>query len=166
MLECTVYPKIYAHGFVVLCFVVVMQSSIMNSHQYLSIFIRVALLALEQSIDCQRASEASLMDMGKSMYNHNKAQQSKKRVHISWDILYAYDIGKSYSYSPGGFIRPETNKHRHSEVQAPKINNRTPPYGLKKALSSSHWREIYNHYTQGKQGINRYILVYDGNAVH
>ena len=21
------------------------------------------------------------------MYNHNKAQQSKKRVHISWDIL-------------------------------------------------------------------------------
>ena len=29
----TVYPKIYAHGFVVLCFVVVMQSSIMNSHE-------------------------------------------------------------------------------------------------------------------------------------
>ena len=22
------------------------------------------------------------------MYNHNKAQQSKDRVHISWDILY------------------------------------------------------------------------------
>ena len=30
---CTVYPKKYAHGFVVLCFVVVMQSFIMNSHQ-------------------------------------------------------------------------------------------------------------------------------------
>ena len=29
----TVYPKKYAHGFVVLCFVVVMQSFIMNSHQ-------------------------------------------------------------------------------------------------------------------------------------
>ena len=29
----TVYPKKYAHGFVVLCFVVVMQSSIMNSHE-------------------------------------------------------------------------------------------------------------------------------------
>ena len=28
----TVYPKKYAHGFVVLCFVVVMQSIIMNSH--------------------------------------------------------------------------------------------------------------------------------------
>ena len=28
----TVYPKKYAHGFVVLCFVVVMQSFIMNSH--------------------------------------------------------------------------------------------------------------------------------------
>ena len=24
------------------------------------------------------------------MYNHNKAQQSKNRVHISWDILYTY----------------------------------------------------------------------------
>ena len=29
----TVYPKKYAHGFVVLCFVVVMQSIIMNSHE-------------------------------------------------------------------------------------------------------------------------------------
>ena len=24
------------------------------------------------------------------MYNHNKAQLSKNRVHISWDILYVY----------------------------------------------------------------------------
>ena len=30
---CTVHPKKYAHGFVVLCFVVVMQSFIMNSHE-------------------------------------------------------------------------------------------------------------------------------------
>ena len=29
----TVYPKKYAHGFVALCFVVVMQSFIMNSHE-------------------------------------------------------------------------------------------------------------------------------------
>ena len=29
----TVYPKKYAHGFVVLCFVVVKQSFIMNSHE-------------------------------------------------------------------------------------------------------------------------------------
>ena len=33
MRRCTVYPKKYAHGFVVLCFVVVMQSFIMNSHE-------------------------------------------------------------------------------------------------------------------------------------
>ena len=63
----TVYPKKYAHGIVVLCFVVVMQSFIMNSHQVLSIFIRVALLALGQSLDCHSASEVSLMDMGKSV---------------------------------------------------------------------------------------------------
>ena len=31
--DTTVYPKKYAHGFVVLCFVVVMQSFIMNSHE-------------------------------------------------------------------------------------------------------------------------------------
>ena len=30
---CTVYPKKYAHGFVVLCFVVVIQSFIMNPHE-------------------------------------------------------------------------------------------------------------------------------------
>ena len=34
----TVYPKKYAHGFVVLCFVGVMQSLIMNSHE---VFIRI-----------------------------------------------------------------------------------------------------------------------------
>ena len=33
MAQYTVYPKKYAHGFVVLCFVVVMQSFIMNSHE-------------------------------------------------------------------------------------------------------------------------------------
>ena len=66
----TVYPKKYAHGFVVLCFVVVMQSFIMNSQEvtsYLSIFIRVALLALGQSLDSHSASEVNLMDMGKSV---------------------------------------------------------------------------------------------------
>ena len=31
--DATVYPKKYAHGFVVLCFVVVMQSFVMNSHE-------------------------------------------------------------------------------------------------------------------------------------
>ena len=35
---CTVYPKKYAHGFVVLCFFVVIQSFIMNPHE---IFIHI-----------------------------------------------------------------------------------------------------------------------------
>ena len=35
--------------------------------KYLSIYIRVALLALGQSLDCHSASEVSLMDMGKSV---------------------------------------------------------------------------------------------------
>ena len=56
--------------------------------KYLSIFIRVALLALGQSLDCHSASEAWWIWENQSMYNHKKAQQSKNRVHISWDILY------------------------------------------------------------------------------
>ena len=35
------------------------------------------------------------------MFNHNKAQQSKNRVHISWDILYII-VGKH-------FDKPMTN---------------------------------------------------------
>ena len=32
------------------------------------------------------------------MYNHNKAQQSKNRVHISLDILYACRLETSGNY--------------------------------------------------------------------
>ena len=66
----TVYPKKYAHGFVVLCFIAVMQSFIMNSHE---VFIHI--------------HQGCFAGTG-AIYNHNKAQQSKNRVHISWDILY------------------------------------------------------------------------------
>ena len=87
----TVYPKKYAHAFVVLCFVVVMQSFIMNSHK---VFIHIhqgciagtgAIVRLPQ---CQWSKPDGYGKI-QSMYNHNKAQQSKNRVHISWDILYA-----------------------------------------------------------------------------
>ena len=86
----TVYRKKYAHGFVVLCFVVVMQSFIMNSHE---VFIHIhqgcfagtgAIVRLPQ---CQW-SKPDGYGKNQSMCNHNKAQQSKNRVHISWDILY------------------------------------------------------------------------------
>ena len=35
------------------------------------------------------------------MYNHNKAQQSKNRVHISWDILYAQNSNIAYVATNG-----------------------------------------------------------------
>ena len=76
----TVYPKKYAHGFVVLCFVVVMQSFIMNSHE---VFIHI-----HQGCSQGWYCKAWWIWVNQSMYNHNKAQQSKNRVHISWDILY------------------------------------------------------------------------------
>ena len=34
------------------------------------------------------AGTGAIVRKNQSMYNHNKAQQSKNRVHISWDILY------------------------------------------------------------------------------
>ena len=67
ILQGTVYPKKYAHGCAVLCFVVVMQSFIMHSHE---VFIHIhqgCLLALGQSLDSHSASEVSLMDMEKSV---------------------------------------------------------------------------------------------------
>ena len=86
-----VYPKKYAHGFVVLCFVVVMQSFIMNSHE---VFIHIhqgcfagtgAIVRLPQ---CQWSKPDGYGKI--SLYNHHKAQQSKNCVHISWDILYMH----------------------------------------------------------------------------
>ena len=43
------------------------------------------------------------------MYNHNKAQQSKNRVHISWDILYAisHHIQSRYNGTPLYMYKPE-----------------------------------------------------------
>ena len=73
-----------------LCFVVVMQSFIMNSHE---VFIHIhqgcfagtgAIVRLPQ---CQW-SKPDGYGKNQSMYNHNKAQQRKNRVHISWDIRY------------------------------------------------------------------------------
>ena len=94
----TVYPKKYAHGFVVLCFVVVMQSFIMNSHE---VFIHIhqgcfagtgAIVRLPQ---CQWSKPDGYGKI--SQCNHNKAQQSKNRVHISWDILYIQEIPRLLS---------------------------------------------------------------------
>ena len=55
----TVYPNKYAHGFAVLCFVVVMQSSIMNSHE--------AFIHIDQGCFAGTGAIVSLMDMGKSV---------------------------------------------------------------------------------------------------
>ena len=84
----TVYPKKYAHGFVVLCFVVVMQSFIMNSHE---VFIHIhqgcfagtgAIVRLPQ---CQWSKPDGY---GKISQCITTTKHSKNRVHISWDILY------------------------------------------------------------------------------
>ena len=54
---------------VLLCFALLWlcNRSLWIHMKYSSIFIRVAVLALGQSLDCHSASEVSLMDMGKSV---------------------------------------------------------------------------------------------------
>ena len=85
----TVYPKKYAHGFVVLYFVVVMQSFIMNSHQ---VFIHShqgcfagtgAIVRLPQ---CQWSKPDGYGKISQCIITtkHSKA----KTMCISWDILY------------------------------------------------------------------------------
>ena len=85
-----VYPKKYAHGFVVLCFVVVMQSFIMNSHE---VFIHIhqgcfagtgAIVRLPQC----RWSKPDGYGKISQCITTTKHSKAKNRVHTSWDILY------------------------------------------------------------------------------
>ena len=77
--QCTVYPKKYAHGFVVLCFVVVTQSFIMISHE---VFIHIhqgcfagtgAIVRLPQ---CQRSKPDGYVKISPCITTtkHNKAK--------------------------------------------------------------------------------------------
>ena len=103
----TVYPKKYAHGFVVLCFVVVMQSFIMNSHE---VFIHIhqgcfagtgAIVRLPQ---CQWSKPDGYAKISQCITT-TKAQQSKNRVHISWDILY-YSISHAATWTNAAWSMP------------------------------------------------------------
>ena len=85
-IEFTVYPKKHAHGFVVLCFVVVMQSFIMNSHE---VFIHIhqgcfagtgAIVRLPQ---CQWSKPDGYGKISQCITTTKHTQQSKNRVHIS-----------------------------------------------------------------------------------
>ena len=86
----TVYPKKYAHGFVVLCFVAVMQSFIMNSRE---VFIHIhqgcfagtgPIVRLPQ---CQWSKPDGYGKISQCITT-TKHSKAKNRVHISWDILY------------------------------------------------------------------------------
>ena len=77
--NCTVYPKKYAHGF---CFAVLCCGYTLTDFP---ISIRLTSLALWQSNDCPSASKATLMNMDKyfkwihyeRLHNHNKAKHNK-----------------------------------------------------------------------------------------
>ena len=95
----TVYPKKYAHGFVVLCFVVVMQSFIMNSHE---VFIHIhqgcfagtgAIVRLPQ---CQWSKPDGYGKISQciSITKHSKA----KSVYIFLGIYCMHNVVIWYNY--------------------------------------------------------------------
>ena len=100
--------------------------------KYLSIFIRVALLASTGAIVRVPVKWAWWIWENQSMYNHNKAQQSKNRVHISWDILYL-----NIQSSPCGITHFEGN----------------PPEGLYLPRVSMAGRALL-------AGYHRFVIVY------
>ena len=79
IIQSTVYPKKYAHGF---CFAVLCWGYTLTDFP---ISIRLTSLALWQSNDCPSASKATLMNMDKyfmwihyeRLHNHNKAKHNK-----------------------------------------------------------------------------------------
>ena len=101
----TVYPKKYAHGFVVLCFVVVMQSFIMNSHE---VFIHIhqgcfagtgAIVRLPQ---CQWSKPDG----------YGKISQSKQKP-------CAYFLGYTVKYGPPFWVQILTNSLSSTSVIHP-----------------------------------------------
>ena len=99
------------------------------------------------------------------MYNHNKAQQSKNHVHISWDILYASlnwaIIGSDNGLSPvrrqaiiwtnDGILLIRTLRTNFSEIR-----NEIHSFSFKKThfkMSSAKWR-------LSRLGLNELILDY------
>ena len=70
--------------------------------EYLSIFIRVALLALGQSLDCHSASEVSLIDMGKSVNVYTV--YPKKYAHGFVELCFVVVMQSFIMNSHGVFI--------------------------------------------------------------
>ena len=119
-IPCTVYPKKYAHGFVVLCFVVVMQSFIMNSYE---VFIHIhqgcfagtgAIVRLPQ---CQWSKPDGYWKISQCITT-TKHSKAKKRVHISWDILYntAYLSAWNLATHSTNGLPPSDTQRQHDDV--------------------------------------------------
>ena len=103
----TVYPKKYAHGFVVLCFVVAMQSFIMNSHE---VFIHIhqgcfagtgEIVRLPQ---CQRSKPGGYGKISQCITTtkHSKAKTvciflgiyctSSRTIYVFWPLYCLYQL--------------------------------------------------------------------------
>ena len=104
----TVYPKKYAHGFDVLCFVVVMQSFIMNSHE---VFIHIhhgyfadtgAIVRLPQ---CQWSKPDGYGKISQRITTtkHSKAKTVCIFLGIYCTMPYGCKTSQSYSNNPYGY---------------------------------------------------------------
>ena len=123
---CTVYPMKYAHGFVVLCFVVVMQSFIINSHE---VFIHIhqgcfagtgAIVRLPQ---CQWSKPDGYGKISQCITTtkHSKA----KSVCIFFGIYCSRWTGTTYHFQSLDFIiNPSDDCVRHQFFIGYQVNGR------------------------------------------
>ena len=90
----TVYPKKYAHGFVVLCFVVVMQSFIMNSHEVFIHIHQSCFAGTEAIVRLPQCQWSKPDGSGKISQYITKTKHSKAKtvciflgIHCSWNAI-------------------------------------------------------------------------------
>ena len=112
------------------------------------------------------------------MYNHTKAQQSKNRVHISWDILYT--VYPSWQWKPDTM---EVHDNRFNPVFAKKVRQTYPSMityfkwiqiwsqALTNKFNTACWYAVATHHIfslscelqQGGVFITKHEIVYQSN---
>ena len=92
------------------------------------------------------------------MYNHNKAQQSKNRVHISWEILYQQPW---YWFSYNEILRPRHQKSLNPKTWQAKLRC---PHNHTVCALTGRWLGVGVHYGGVGWG-NIYLMFYIINLI-
>ena len=146
----TVYPKKYAHGFVVLCFVVVMQSFIRNLHE---VFIHIhqgcfagtgAIVRLPQ---CQWSKPDGY---GKISQCITTTKHSKAKTVCIFLGLYCNCNHASLTWMPNSRCQHLFNEHVHSRALGARFYQHIAPWLIiiSDHIVNCHWELCYHAITK------------------